>query len=76
MNPLQTPMHSEHDEFNLVHMPKQTNQHITFANQGSDLNQLKSKINSRSDEFKNNQASMLNLVQDLKQISQKIALSM
>ena len=22
MNPLQTPMHSEHDEFNLVHMPR------------------------------------------------------
>ena len=74
MNQLQTQMQSGHEELNLVKMPKQSNQNITFANQGSDLNQLQSKINSRSEEFKNNQATMLNLVQDLKQISQKIAL--
>jgi len=74
MNQLQTQLQSGHEELNLVKMPKQSNQNITFASQGSDLNQLQSKINSRSEEFKNNQATMLNLVQDLKQISQKIAL--
>ncbi len=38
------------------------------------MNQLKSKINIRSDEFKNNQTAMQNLVEDLKQKVQKIAL--
>jgi len=65
MNQLQTQLQSGHEELNLVKMPKQSNQNITFASQGSDLNQLQSKINSRSEEFKNNQATMLNLVQDL-----------
>lgn len=38
------------------------------------MNQLQSKINIRSDEFKNNQAAMQNLVDDLREKVQKIAL--
>ena len=51
MNQLQTQLQSGHEELNLVKMPKQSNQNITFASQGSDLNQLQSKINSRSEEI-------------------------
>ena len=38
------------------------------------MNQLQSKINIRSDEFKNNQAAMQSLVDDLREKVQKIAL--
>ena len=38
------------------------------------MNQLQSKINIRSEEFKTNQAAMLQLVDDLKQKVEKIAL--
>jgi len=38
------------------------------------MNQLQSKINTRSDEFKNNQAAMQSLVDDLREKVQKIAL--
>ncbi|SPL69937.1 carboxyl transferase domain-containing protein [Acinetobacter stercoris] len=38
------------------------------------MNQLQSKINTRSDEFKNNQMAMQTLVDDLKKITKKIAL--
>ena len=38
------------------------------------MNQIKTQLNSRSDSFKDNQAAMLKVVQDLKQRSQQIAL--
>lgn len=36
------------------------------------MNQLQSKINIRSDEFKNNQAAMQSLVDDLREKVQKL----
>ncbi|WP_312968730.1 carboxyl transferase domain-containing protein [Acinetobacter gerneri] len=38
------------------------------------MNQLQSKINTRSEDFKSNQTAMQNLVEDLKNVSHKIAL--
>ena len=38
------------------------------------MNQLQSKINVRSEDFKTNQQAMQTLVTDLKQVAQRIAL--
>ena len=40
------------------------------------MNQLQSKINVRSEDFKTNQQAMQTLVTDLKQVAQRIALGM
>ena len=39
------------------------------------MNQLQSKINVRSEDFKTNQQAMQTLVTDLKQVAQRIAFS-